>query len=410
MSQPSILDRLVSGLVALGLVLSTGPAAGSVRAQANASPDTTITTSTSVPANLTFDGVLITASSVDSFANDPVIAFGPALDADGHTVAGEMWLIVAKDQKTVLYHLSEEPASGKGSYAGYTLKLKAVTTTDVVNYGAGEDVPVIGNDEDAFVVSTTELYAHSDLVGATAMLCSMPSGTCEPSISMVLQGTVVQVAGIPSSQSGAREAALQVFDASGSLLEELSAMAIASSSSGTCRSFADGLVEDIQSFQDSMLGFGQSGMWALSALGGAVAGGLAGASAGAGGAAGGAAAGAVAGGEYSDNIVVPATNALHNGAQAVQGALYGGLAKGACKLGELGLDLIDVLDEIEIGEIGDCGGYSVCDSWGTEQVGSVATYGTSTDSEGNEIEEVTVTPVDGEVCTSSHVEFACATI
>jgi hypothetical protein len=48
----------------------------------------------------------------------------------------------------------------------------------------------------------------------------------------------------------------------------------------------------------------------------------------------------------------------------------------------------------------------VCDAYGTEQVGSVATNGTDTLPDGSTVESVTVSPVDEQVCTESHVEFA----
>jgi hypothetical protein len=39
-----------------------------------------------------------------------------------------------------------------------------VTTHQILNYGQSEDVPVIGNDEDGFVVSTIELFVSSNFV------------------------------------------------------------------------------------------------------------------------------------------------------------------------------------------------------------------------------------------------------
>ena len=51
----------------------------------------------------------------------------------------------------------------------------------------------------------------------------------------------------------------------------------------------------------------------------------------------------------------------------------------------------------------------VCDAYGTEQIGSVATYGTETLPDGSRVDSVTVSPAGGQVCTESHVEFACVT-
>ncbi len=108
----------------------------------------------------------------------------------------------------------------------------------------------------------------------------------------------------------------------------------------------------------------------------------------------------------------PLTNGIHNAAQAVTSPVLRVLADGACELGTLGSDILAAIEEIDLasGEMEDCGGEMVCDAYGTEQIGSVATSGTDTLPDGTTVESVTVQPVDGQVCIESHVEFACATI
>src|SRR5262249_10135195 len=285
--RPLGVPRLL-GAAALSLVLV--PAHGALgavgKAAANAGQTKNVASAASsmLPTRVSFDGTLVTASNVDSFAKDPVLAFGPGVDADGHTIPGEMWVIVAKDAKAIFYELTEQHASGTGSYAGCTVKVKTVTTHGILNYGAGEDVPVIGNDEDGFVVATTELLVSSKFVSSSGPKCMTTSGQpCAPTVSMLTAGTVVQVANIPASMSAGGQGALQVFDAAGNLVEESSGMAIASSSSsGDCRDFADGLVNTVESVQDTMLGIGQGANLVLNALAGGATGAIAGTGAGAG--------------------------------------------------------------------------------------------------------------------------------
>src|SRR5262249_17431840 len=135
---------LVPAHGALGAVGKTAANAGQTKNVASAA-------SSMLPTRVSFDSTLVTASNVDSFAKDPVLAFGPGVDADGHTIPGEMWLLVAKDAKAIFYELTEEHASGTGSYAGYTVKGKTGAAHGILNYGAGEDGPRVGNDDADFV-------------------------------------------------------------------------------------------------------------------------------------------------------------------------------------------------------------------------------------------------------------------
>src|SRR5262245_39242575 len=98
-----------------------------------------------------FDGQLVSGSTVDSLVNDSVIDWGPVLDDDNHNVDGEIWVVVRRNDRAVFYHLTEEPASGTGSYSGYTVVSKGIFTQRFLNYGYGEEVAVIGDDTAAFV-------------------------------------------------------------------------------------------------------------------------------------------------------------------------------------------------------------------------------------------------------------------
>ena len=118
---------LVPSHAALGAGRTATIAGGAAnQAQSTATPPSIVATT-----DVVFDGTIVTASNIDSFAKDPVLAFGQGVDADGRPIPGEMWVLVAKKDKAIFYELTEEHASGKGSYAGYTIKVKTVTTHQI---------------------------------------------------------------------------------------------------------------------------------------------------------------------------------------------------------------------------------------------------------------------------------------
>src|SRR5262249_55059477 len=97
--RPLGVPRLLgAAALSLALVPAHGAlgAVGKATAKAGQTKNVASAASSMLPTRVSFDGTLVTASNVDSFAKDPVLAFGPGVDADGHTIPGEMWLLVAK--------------------------------------------------------------------------------------------------------------------------------------------------------------------------------------------------------------------------------------------------------------------------------------------------------------------------
>src|SRR5262249_60467476 len=107
----------------------------------------------------------------------------------------------------------------------------------------------------------------------------------------------------------------------------------------------------------------------------------------------------------TNDVVVPMTNGIANAAQFVTSAVVWGLADGACNLASLGSDLLNSIEQIDlgVGELEDCGGQMVCDAYGTEQIGSVATDGTRALPGGRTADSRTRSPAGGPGCTPAHL-------
>jgi hypothetical protein len=124
--------------------------------------------------NVVFDGWNLSWKHVTlHIAKDPIVAWGAVRDERGNWVQGEVWLIVAKKDKFIYFHLTDTPNSAKDStsYNGYTVKVKASMTMQFYSFGFGGTVPLIGNDTDAFLMTTTEFLANSTFIeGETARL------------------------------------------------------------------------------------------------------------------------------------------------------------------------------------------------------------------------------------------------
>jgi hypothetical protein len=91
---------------------------------------------------------------------------------------GELWLIVAKNDKFIYFHLTDTPnsASNTTAYGGYTVKTKAIMTNQLYSYGYGGAVPVIGNDTDAFLVMTTDTWVNSAFIEGEPQQLSFSTG------------------------------------------------------------------------------------------------------------------------------------------------------------------------------------------------------------------------------------------
>ena len=119
--------------------------------------------SESLISNVWFGGELLSWRRVKAIAKDPVITWGTVRDANGNQVQGEVWLIVSKADTFIYFHLTETPNPERGptAYGGYTVKIKETMTSQFYSFGSGSAVPVIGNDTDAFLVTTTEVLVNS---------------------------------------------------------------------------------------------------------------------------------------------------------------------------------------------------------------------------------------------------------
>ncbi|MGE0820867.1 MAG: hypothetical protein AB7G75_00375 [Candidatus Binatia bacterium] len=113
--------------------------------------------------NVVFDGWNLSWQHVMNIAKDPVLSWGAVQDERGDWIQGEVWMIVVKGGKFIYFHLTDTPNSAKDttSYNGYTVKIKAPMTINFYGFGYGGAVPLIGNDTDAFVVTTTEMLVNS---------------------------------------------------------------------------------------------------------------------------------------------------------------------------------------------------------------------------------------------------------
>lgn len=183
-----------------------------------------------------FDGIPLSEGFVLRLAKRPVVAWGGIRDDDGTAlVEGELWFIVARDDAFVYYHLTEDPNPNTGptAYGGYTVKAKGIQEVRAYNLGAGEEVPVIGNDRDGFVTTTTELRVNSKFTLAPRAI-DLSTGKVVSSDHLVHVLDEVRVYNIPYAASAGRWMGWQALAPDGSVLDEFSTGQIASSSSSDC--------------------------------------------------------------------------------------------------------------------------------------------------------------------------------
>jgi hypothetical protein len=116
--------------------------------------------------NIDFGGQNLSWRHVMNIAKDPVISWGAVQDEYGRWVDGEVWLIVARNKKFIYFHLTDTPntAQNTTAYGGYTVKIKASMSIEFYGIGSGGLVPLIGNDTDTFLVTTTEMLVNSTFV------------------------------------------------------------------------------------------------------------------------------------------------------------------------------------------------------------------------------------------------------
>jgi hypothetical protein len=187
--------------------------------------------------NVRFDGKVLSSGLVTRLAQRPVVAWGGISNEDGtDLVPGELWFIVARDDAFVYYHLTEEPNphTGPTAYGGYTVKAKGIQTARAFNFGAGEAAPVIGNDTDGFLVTTTELLVNSKFTEQPLRVRAIGTGEAVFSDRLVHLIDDVRSYNLPLTASAGRWAGWQALAPDGSVLEEGSGGQIASSSTSDC--------------------------------------------------------------------------------------------------------------------------------------------------------------------------------
>ena len=95
-------------------------------------------------------------SRMDFIANGGTISFQETSRVDGDPFASTNTI-----DSGILKYLTEEAAAGDAYYGEYTVMAKGITTIRLYDHGQGKDVPIMGNDTSAFVVTTTEWQGDS---------------------------------------------------------------------------------------------------------------------------------------------------------------------------------------------------------------------------------------------------------
>ena len=206
--------------------------------------------------NVRFDGRLLSQGFVLLLAQKPVIDWGGISNEAGTgLVEGELWFTVARDDGFVYYHLTDEPNAQKGptAYGGYTVKIKAKQTASGYNLGAGEAVPVIGNDKDGFLLTATEVQLNSSFVPGPGVI-SMETG--EETFRLIHLFDEIRTYNIPYAASAGRSAGWQLLAPDGAVLNELTMGDFASSSTSDCVAAAESAKTFLSSTQlDVVQGF-----------------------------------------------------------------------------------------------------------------------------------------------------------
>ncbi len=382
---------LPGGLRAGGNVVLQGQTSGNVASGAYQAP--------SGSTWVDFDGMLVSDGNIDALIDDPVVDWGAVLDSQNHNLDGELWVTVARNEKGVTYHLTEQHASGTGSYSGYTIVLKAVHTQRLLNYGQGEDVPLIGNDHDAFVLATSEIFVSSTFLDSEYALHSI-SGT-PPAPHLVNVARLEHAASLPTSTTATRKYASRWLAPDGSVLREQTSQR---SYTGTlnCASFGAGIGAGVDNAIDVAVGafvaaFVADGWFAV---------------------------GVAANQGFpqmqpGQSAAVGYTVWLHGKAgqsfRQIGGSiksfvtpLAAGAAAGACARLDLGIDALLDLAELDFPTVeSTCSMQSVCTETENQLVGSVSTSGTTQGPGGDSIETIDVVGVTDDVCTDSEVVVVC---
>ena len=257
------MKRLTSSVVSLfvSVSLALPPSTGAITDTSAASSAYENTSVDSGEITRTLSGFLFAGQPVSwlrimNIARDPVIDWGTVQDDRGRVVQGELWLIVVRNDKFIYYHLTDtpNPAHDSTSYNGYTVKIKAAMTLQFYNFGFGSVVPIIGNDTDTFLVTTTELFIHSAFVeGETARLDARTGAEIA-----YLVHLYDEVKSYGFSSSGSRSSiAIQYFSPDGTELAEPfsqswhESASSSSSSTTTCADVGDDVADVLHGIADA---------------------------------------------------------------------------------------------------------------------------------------------------------------
>jgi hypothetical protein len=322
--------------------------------------------------NVVFDGKNLSWRVVKDISKDPLVAWGAVRDADGKVTQGEVWMLVAKNDKFIYLHLTDTPNRRNSSiaYRGYTVKIKATMSPQFYSFGFGGAVPIIGNDTDAFVVTTTKVMVNSAFTEGEPQQRNASTGAVIDYLVHLYD--VVQSFSQPRASSAGRRTAMQFFAPDGTELSEPfsqhSVASSGSSSSSDCKAVGNDAANDVRSLMSSA----QTAWWwgrlpanVLLASGAGSTGGVLGGPAGAV-----ALSGAVSVALIARDEVLNAIGAL---VTHVAAAAYSALAEGVCEAGSTS----DVLPPIELGlhsvdDVTFAEAKPVCDRWETVVVGSTA--------------------------------------
>ena len=124
---------------------------------------------------------------------------------------GQLWLtLLDENDQHVYFQLDEAPASGSTSLGGYIVLARGISVTRSYDFGYGGFVAVIGNDTDAFIVSTTGWS-----VPVTRDSLGYQIRTFEPVM------TVADISGVRTDGSGNIVVAFQIATPDGTVIDEL---------------------------------------------------------------------------------------------------------------------------------------------------------------------------------------------
>jgi hypothetical protein len=291
--------------------------------------------------DLMFAGHCLSLGRVMDIAEDPVVSWGAVHDDQGNAIQGEAWVIVARNDTFIYFHLTDtpNPATDTTAYGGYTVKVKAIMTNQFYNFGYGGAVPVIGNDTDAFLVTTTKMMVNSAFIDGEVQQANINTGTARDYLVHLYD--VVQSYSQPPVLIEDRWIAMQFVAPDGTELTDpvwnhsVVTESSGSSSSVDCKAFGDGAGDFVNTLQSVPLAVNSyANTLEAIIIGGVVVGSTGGLTS----------VGVTAGTKALEDAGGSLINAVGNLGKTVTHALYSGLAEGACNAATNALDSLPPLN------------------------------------------------------------------